>query len=54
MGYFIKMSFKKYFRIIFLREKDYVLKNNYPKSQGVRASTTGLWGYPGLAPRWVR
>jgi hypothetical protein len=43
MSYFIKRSFRKDFRIIFLRE-NIEFKKNYIKRQGLRVSTTGLRG----------
>jgi hypothetical protein len=50
MGYFVKRSFRKDFRIIFLRERLSLKK----LSKKAGASTTRLWGYPRLAPGWDR
>jgi hypothetical protein len=50
MGYFVKRSFRKDFIIIFLRERLGLKK----LSKKAGASTTGLWGYPRLAPGWDR
>jgi hypothetical protein len=51
-NYFIKMSFRKYFRIIFLAEK-IGFKRNYLKRRGQGSSATGWHDGKNGSRRWA-